>query len=246
MDGQPSYLKIKHLSYSQLRLYQECPFKYYLKYIQGAGEAGTRIEFVLGTAFHKGMQEMYKYRDFEKGKVAFRDDVRHLGENREVDNLVTNMSLYHTMYFDNYIDDFIGSEVKFEMHIPGIEVPVIGYIDNLLKRGFIDYKTTSSFKAKEAYDIKQFATYAMWFLTKFRAMPAISEAHVFNKLKAGEDAINIVSERITHDMVNMLMAEYVQMWRDIKAERWTPNLSAWSANDQYYDLACKYAESITD
>ena len=46
-------------------------------------------------------------------------------------------------------------------------------------------------------------------------------------------------------MINMVMLEYIQMWQDIKNERWTPNMAAWKATDDFYDLACKYADMMT-
>lgn len=233
---------IKHLSYSGLRLYQECPFKFYLKYVEKIGDTRTIPEFEIGGGFHKGMQVLYETGSFENAKEKFRSSLGQLISDSSIDVLTENMFFYSNNYLGNYLDRKVGTEVRFSINIPNVPVPVIGYLDLLLKDGFIDHKTTSEYNLRKAFDKKQFATYSLWFFMKYKVLPPVTEAHLFHKTKKGDYGVNVLKQEITKDDVNVMLLEYVQLWQDLKNNRFTPNLNAWKKEDPLYDLMIEYAE----
>lgn len=236
-----SYKMINHLSYSQLNIYQQCPFKYYLQYIK-KNRTSEPMAFKTGREFHTGMETLYKTRSFVKAKEVFRGNMIGAGEREDIiDNLTLEMHQYSTSIMPKYIDDVVGTEVDFEIRLPGVAVPIVGKIDNLLISGFIDYKTTSSFDDSTLYNPKQLATYALYFYGKYKRMPTICDIHYFNKLK---NDFGVISENLTLDSLNMIACEYIQMWKDIVNERWTVNMAAWKESDDNYDLACEFSESL--
>jgi ATP-dependent helicase/DNAse subunit B len=220
------YEKIKFLHSSGLKLYQECPFKFYIQYILGENLFGENVALQMGTDFHLGMEEMYKSGDFDKANSVFRDNVlsRHGNyQKTQIDNLSRNMKAYYNFHFDINSSKVVAQEVNMSCRLKYIDVPITGRIDVLLTDGIIDFKTTSFRDKDKIYNKKQLVTYAMLFFNKYKILPRRVEIHAFNKLRSDIDSTSIFTEDITIDDVNILVLEYQQLWKDIKNERWTPN-----------------------
>jgi len=54
-----------HISYSSMKLYQQCSLRYYFKYVEGLPEEKTSASFVFGRAIHRAVE--FHFREFLSG-----------------------------------------------------------------------------------------------------------------------------------------------------------------------------------
>ena len=239
---------MEHLSYSQLKLYQDCPFKYYLQYVLKKPKPYFTA-FAIGGHFHKGLENLSNKGSYDEAKKIFKDlcekENFRQAELDQVSTLTWNMALYSEMYFPKYKPKIIGTEIEIYVNIPNVPIPVKGFIDVLYSNGFADYKTTSK-KKDEAYDKQQVVLYSLWYLQNFKVMPTITEIHYFSKLRKGnfgsnsDDEVGVLSIEVTREDIDVLIMQFQQFWKDVQAGRFTPNLNAWKSNDQYYNEMINY------
>lgn len=237
-----SWEKIKYLHSSGLKLYKECPFKFYLKYVEGVDIFQGNVAFAIGTHFHNGMEQLYKIGDPNQAKIKFRNGLP--GNIKEkniqvVNNLTEALNVYSVTQFPKYKDRVLDQEITCSVRLKNVDVPLTGRIDLVLRDGIVDFKTTSSSDRRTMYSREQLFTYAMFFWKKYKYLPQTLEIHYFNKLTTGT---GIIQEKVTANDINCMVAEYQQLWRDIKAERWTPNVAAWDPKDKFYNLMVNYVE----
>lgn len=231
--------KIKHLSFSSFSLYRECPYKFYRKYILGVRPTYEEPFFKIGKGFHKGMETLYKYKNLDR---AIQDFLKYMGDDREImqtqiSNLIESMKDYYKTVFPKYSEINRGNEIRIEMRLPDIPLPIVGYIDNIFTNGFIDYKTTSYTQADSMYKKRQMYIYSLWFYFKYKQIPTNVQVHWFNKFKPKYGQVKV---EVSMDDVMMVMAELKQFWKDIENERFLPNLDNWEEDEQGFEEALNY------
>ena len=137
-------LNIKHLSYSSVQLWNECPRLWWLKYKYSITPAGTSA-FPFGTAIHESIQQALLNGGLNKetvkqfhnllARATTKDNIRI--SPREMAELII---MGEGLLEDPIIQQLINSirvtdpthvEYKVEFRVPGVPIPILGYIDIL-------------------------------------------------------------------------------------------------------------------
>jgi hypothetical protein len=143
-------------SFSRLSLYEQCPFRFYLKYVEEREEPVSK-PLALGKAVHKGIEMMIQGHDLEKAVLAgfVEADFHPEVEREELQNLIQKAP----------VQPGIGeTEVHFELPLaPSLSAPRIqGYIDLLVEEEngiwFVDWKT--NWRTYNVFDTMQLPLYA--------------------------------------------------------------------------------------
>ena len=153
--------EVRHLSASSIGMLFRCPRQFFLRYLQGIKERpGEAI--VVGSFFHETLDHNYKNKITTHQDLPLSDLTQYLGdvavpkvleEEGGVENIRwdTNLDTAHkdaeriTAAYAHVVMPRIqpvGTEFKFELDdIPGVPVPIIGYVDVWDADRTIDTKT---------------------------------------------------------------------------------------------------------
>jgi hypothetical protein len=137
-------LPLEHLSASSMTLFLRCPRQFQEVYIRGRRDMASNSSLVIGSAVHLGLSRILKnlplgnYFDeavAEAGEIVWKDTE---AKSRKIaETMLVN---YHHAVARNL--NVIDTEKELLLDIPGVEIPVLGYVDILTDRGVIDVKTT--------------------------------------------------------------------------------------------------------
>ncbi len=164
------------ISYSQITTYYQCPYKWYLTYVEQKGQHDHSIHSTFGTAMHEAIQKYIQVMyDESKTKAQSLDIVEIFKEylkNTYQENYKDNKKQHFSdpseiseffedgkeilEYFNKKVNKYFS---KRGWHLVGIELPIRMVINpkypNIIYRGFIDlvmyHEPTDTFKL---YDIK--------------------------------------------------------------------------------------------
>ncbi|NLD42224.1 MAG: PD-(D/E)XK nuclease family protein, partial [Chloroflexi bacterium] len=147
---------IEHLSYSSISTYLLCGHAWRLRYVDRV-QTPTAPALVVGSAWHDAVEahlgqgtdlgvawrqawgaQLERNRDvpWEVGETA--DSTGTVGERMAAAKPVTNMLAEVRANFDGVL------ERRVELHVPGVPIPVVGYIDIVTKDGIPgDFKTAA-------------------------------------------------------------------------------------------------------
>ena len=144
-----------NMSYSAIKTYYECAFKYYLKNILKLEERKDIISEQIGTAFHKILELSYSSNfDFEKEhqkQLESIDDVTTKFYVKKLKNTLKDIiEINKSMFKDTQLTDVL-TEKKIEIDIKEYDIVFKGFIDKILYKSengktyvsIIDYKTNS-------------------------------------------------------------------------------------------------------
>ncbi len=172
-------------SHSRLSCYENCPFQYKLKYVDRVKSTlGTTIEAFVGSMVHDALEWLYglarngrvatkeelagKYQ--ELWEAEWKDDIRIIKKDLDVDNYRSNGQKWVEQYWDRYqpFDQGITIDLECKVYIdlPGGK-KIMGYIDRLEKVGnnhFVihDYKTSGKLPTPhETANDRQLALYML-------------------------------------------------------------------------------------
>lgn len=171
-------------SYSRLSLFQQCPFRFYLKYIEEREEPMTK-PLALGKAVHKALERIIEKTDFEDAvfegwaEADFHPEV----EREELEELVRSAPVYPGMgetelYFCLPLDED-------DLFSPQVQ----GYIDLVQDGLFVDWKT--NWRTYHALDNMQLSLYA-WALMKMQGIRYIEGKLYF--LRFGQESGHVFNE----------------------------------------------------
>jgi len=135
-------LKIQHLSYSSIALFNRCPREWWLKYRYGITSAPT-APLAFGTAIHRTVQQALLLGGLDNENTAhFAEWLRSAATESKIrilkpefDELVkTGMGILQSEMIQYLVNTIKVStmeqiEVKVEFEVPGVPLPIIGYID---------------------------------------------------------------------------------------------------------------------
>lgn len=137
-------MNIHHLSASSISAFRECPMAFYGKYIQGWTIVSPPYQaslMRLGSAVHAALEAHHLGRDAIAAYCSFwgRIDIPMTG-----DLFARGLGMIRAYTADESPHPDDRCEQKFELHIPGVEPVVIGYIDRYRGLECHEYKSTSS------------------------------------------------------------------------------------------------------
>lgn len=172
-------MNITHLSASALSAFLECPMAFYGRHVYRWPESHPPFmvhAMHLGSAVHKALEAFHTGRDPVMALCQSGGLLYAPGAFQKALGLIRAYTA-HEQHDPRDI-----CERKFELRIPGINVPFIGYID--LQRGplhYRDYKTTSSktwWTQERADSDIQMTIYALALTAECRGAQATGEVHV--------------------------------------------------------------------
>jgi hypothetical protein len=244
---------IEHLSYSSISLYQTCGKAWQYRYIDKVNTA-TSPALVFGSAWHATVEAMIIDRPqltganpIERWRTAWN---AQLEKNQNIDwgdataeshfnegvRMITDLGIQMTI--ENIrVGGADSIERKIELNVPGVSVPVIGFIDVITEDGIPgDIKTS----AKSWSDDKATSELQPLFY-----LAALSQAgypvdggrfkhYVFVKTKTPK--VQVIEH--AHNMKEMffLFGMIQNVWKGIGAGVFVENPNCWMCNAQY----CNY------
>lgn len=243
---------IKHLSYSSIDTYQLCPRAWWHRYIQRLDRPAAPA-LVFGTAFHSVVQQAVVAGD---APAAYWHDHWNEAKDRysEIDfSSDSEADLLETgdrMLSDPEILDSIAQttvmtgldgapliETRFEMHVPEVPVPVIGFIDIIEADGVpCDLKTANKPWRKDRADSALQATIYLAALEElgYDLNPERRFRYrVFTK-QAKPQAQTLETSRDDADLAGM-RRQVVEVWRGIEAGSFWENTRTWKCNPKWCD-----------
>ena len=151
---------LHHLSASSLGMVLRCPRQFYRRYILGEKQRpGESI--VIGSFFHETLDWNYQQKIASHADNPLSDAVQYLQdeavpkvieEEGGVENILWDNDLDYarsdaerimSAYYRNVVPRIqpVATEERFEMFFPGVEVPIIGYVDVRDETRILDTKT---------------------------------------------------------------------------------------------------------
>lgn len=241
---------IDHLSYSSITLFLDCAEAWRRKYVAGEKTVATPA-LVFGSAFHGAVEELVTHKDLSKTVPAWSTAWNKAIEQPvdwELDTpeehynegvrMLTAPVVQETLLgiMPGQDADGVQIERKVELRVPGVPVPVIGYIDSILSDGTpADFKTSArSWSDDKAQDSLQSLFY----------LAALNQAGVkinwqfqhivFVKTK------EVKVQRITHSHkpgeLFFLFELIKRVWMGIERENYLINPTGWRCNPRYCDF----------
>lgn len=139
-------LPLDHLSATSISLFLRCPRQFQEVYIRGNRELGVSSAVVIGSAVHLALSRLLKdlplgnYFDDAvagtDGGITWKD--KESAARKIAEKMVVNY--YHSVGRSLNVLD---TEQELLLEIPGVDIPLLGYVDILTDRGVIDVKTTA-------------------------------------------------------------------------------------------------------
>ena len=142
-EGKP----LEHLSYSSLKVFDQCPKKWWYEYVEKPDVVKNDELLIFGSYIHEKIENWLN------------------GEHVETEDEQVNTSILATnkLIEDNGLET-ISVEEKVEATVA--DIPFVGYIDAIMIAGdekvVVDHKTSKSYKTAEnaSYNVPQLQTYA--------------------------------------------------------------------------------------
>lgn len=251
---------IEHLSYSSISTYLLCPRAWKYRYIEKV-KTPTSASLIFGSAIHAGIEGYIRQQ--HEGAIAqsaerlfeldfarrAQEEEINWGDDSQVKLAETGRILLQAAPIRAVLqairplvlDGQICMEKRVEMRVPGVPIPIIGYIDLIGDDGVpCDFKTAArkwdSTKAQEETQ----PTFYLAALNQagYSLNPALKFRHyVFTKTKIPGVQV-IETTRTIKDMFT-LFANIAQAWQDIQADRFPCVTTGWKCSPKY----CEYWQS---
>lgn len=138
-------LPLDHLSASSISLFLRCPRQFQENYIRGAKDGPVSSAVVIGRAVHLGLSRLLK----EEPIDGYFDDALRESINPVIwkDKESACRKIADKMLLTYYHRvgrslNVLETEQELLLDLPGVDIPLLGYVDILTDRGVIDVKTT--------------------------------------------------------------------------------------------------------
>lgn len=234
---------IDHLSYSSISKYLKCGKQWKYKYLEKLSEEKSEaLEF--GSAWHEminfRLQENKPLEDcwmMAHEEVVLSEESFLLGI-----KMLTSEKITHTIQGLKVNPEH--SELETELHVPGVPIPIVGFIDAIGLDGVpIDFKTSGKKWSQEQADTDLQATFYIASLAQLGMieLPAKFRFMVFTKTKNPD--VQILETTRTHKDIFTLYGLVNEVWQAIRREVFTPtDPSNWWCSHKYCGFwdVCEY------
>ena len=240
---------LQHLSYSSVSTYLLCGHAWYLRYVERV-QVPTAPALVVGSAWHDAVEEHLRNGTdlgaawaqawraqlernpevaWEVGETA--ETTATVGERMAAAKPVTNMLAEVRANFDGVL------ERRVELHVPGVPIPVVGYIDIVTKDGIPgDFKTAARMWSDgKAEDSLQ----PLFYLAALNQAGEHGHGWRFRHYvvtKAVKPTAKTFEVEHTPGQVFWLFEMIESVWRAIDAQVYPRNPSTWKCSPRY----CEY------
>lgn len=236
---------IEHLSYSSISTYLMCPANWKFKYIDQL-ETPTAPELVFGSAFHNTVEAFV---------VDKTQDITTLWSEKWSKQLIGETVAWDTanpaeLHNDGlriltHKDVLAGIlsiqakqiETKVELRVPGVSIPIVGYIDVITSDGIPgDFKTSkSSWSADKALNEVQPLFYLAAMNQMGMATPGWNFRHyIFVKTKTPQYQ---VIDHVHHPgQLMWLFGMIGKVWKAIEGRHFPENPTGWKCSPNYCEF----------
>lgn len=176
-----------HISYSAMSKYLECPKRWFYDYVMFADRRVESFALTLGSLYHDAVEGLYNTGEFEENLKKLEDYASEVPRFRqkEVKKVVECFKNYYMEVYPLYASRVEQVELKDEVSIAGVEVPMQFRMDLVTTDGIIvDHKTVGRFVPRLDYSM-QFDLYAYAYYRKYGRLPRGIEYHYAYKLTGG-------------------------------------------------------------
>lgn len=188
-------LRKKKWSFSSVKLFEQCPYAFYLKYVEGQAEKPNAFAMV-GSLVHSILERYFKGElyAFELADVFEQEYPTAVTERFPFYNMYKafyGKSLDYLTHFDGIEGKIVGVEEKLETKFG--DYNFIGYADLILRDDIglviVDHKSHSAFKSKKERDdyFRQLYLYAECVKRKYGEYPYKLAFNMFRIPKMEED-----------------------------------------------------------
>lgn len=244
---------IQHLSYSSISTYLLCPESWRRRYILHE-QAPTATALVFGSAVHSAIErylraskpleeqwrESWSEQLSQESNVAWGEETAESlatdGERLLTSQIVRTFLGEIKANFDLARERCV--ERKVELHVPGVPVPIIGYIDVITKDGVPgDFKTAARMWApnKAAEEMQPLVYLAA--LNQEGVHEHNWRFRHYVMTKSARPSCKVFEcQRSPAEVLTGLFPTIQQVWRDIQAERFPKVTTGWKCSAKY----CEY------
>lgn len=244
-------IDIEHLSYSSISLFQTCSEAWRRKYI-AKEPTFSSPELAFGTAFHGTIeqhlisgqpvfdlwQEQWQKAstDVSRSPIVWGAELPEKFCNEGIRMLthpaiIDGIERIKTLYMGG------GLERKVELRVPGVPIPIIGYIDVILGNGIpADFKTSSKSWTQERAQNEQQSLFYLGALNQAgETVPDWKFSHfIFVKTKTPQ--FQELEHQHSPSEVVGLFITIQQVWKAIQAESFVKNTGTWKCSSRYCDF----------
>lgn len=134
---------VEHLSASSVNMFLRCPRQWQLKYVHKV-EGPTTEPLLMGSAVHLALSRVLKGEDAGDfwGDALLAAETTVEFKDESAARAQAEAWIYH--YYEQigkYLN-VIDTELEIQLEVPGVPIPVLGYVDIVTPERIIDLKTT--------------------------------------------------------------------------------------------------------
>lgn len=250
---------IQHLSYSSISTYLLCPESWRRRYVLHE-QTPTATALVFGSAVHGAIEtylrsskpledawrENWSEQVAREGEIAWGEETADtLAADGERILMAPNVVTFLDEIRHNY-DPMreCSMERKVELRVPGVPVPIVGYIDVITRDGVPgDFKTAARMWApdKAASEMQPLVYLAALNQEGVHDHGWRFRHYVISK-GAPPSCKVFECQRSAAEVLTGLFPTIGQVWRDIQAERFPKVTTGWKCSPKY----CEYWEKCQD
>ncbi len=246
---------LDHLSYSSVSSYLLCPRSWRYHYIDKI-EVPTAAALVFGSAFHDAVERYVgdKVIPASTGPEAFfaqawrqqleRDQQIEWGTDKPDDLLADGERILKAPKIRELLDDLrqkVGPEPvvekRVELQVPGVPIPIIGYIDVITADGVPGDFKTSAYAWTQ--DKAEGETQSLFYLAALNQAGIEVPGNLFRHYvftKNSRPTAQTFEHRHSPGEVFWLFELIQQVWRGIEAEVFPSNPTGWKCGPKYCDF----------
>ncbi|HFC08432.1 MAG TPA: PD-(D/E)XK nuclease family protein [Chloroflexi bacterium] len=250
-------VQIEHLSYSSIQLFLTCPAAWRYRYIEKV-QTPTSTALVFGSAWHNAVEAYVGARALgqEADLLALWQQHWHAtlesqsapvdwGAETPEQHFNEGVRLLETEEVKTALDGIVplvqdGAPViekRVELHVPGVPVPVIGYIDIITADGVPgDFKTAArAWSQDKAANELQPAFYLAALNQAGIPTPGMKFRH-FVVTKTRKPQFQVLETTRTPETLLFLYQMIGNVWRAIEAEAFPENPTTWKCSPRYCEF----------
>lgn len=248
-------VELNHLSYSSITTFLDCGRNWQYKYIEKLPTKSSPA-LVVGSAFHATI-ENFIANNHQGDLISIWGEAWEktlVGQNvfwgldtpeqhyNEGVKMFSNQGIIDSIKSIKPAVDANGPKIerKVELHVPGVPIPVIGYIDCILDNGTpADFKTSkASWSDSKASDSLQ----SLFYLAALNQAGENSHNWTFTHLvfvKTKEPKFQKLTHIHKASELFFLFEIIGRVWRAIESESFTINPTTWRCGSTYCDFYAK-------
>lgn len=230
---------IDHLSYSSISGYLQCARHWKFRYVDKE-ESPKNDALLFGSAWHKMIGLVVGGGRIGDAMATAFNEIVGDDDSFPIDLDVLAARMISVPAIETEILNLKPSQIEyqFELHVPGVPVPMIGFIDMITQDGHvIDFKTASRKWTQDRADNDLQPTFYLAALNQLGLveLPAQFRYMVFTKTRNPE--VQILDTTRTAQDVLALYSLIKEVWQAIEAGIYVPNgVGNWKCSSNYCEF----------